>query len=161
MIAQDVIIVFVGARRCAYRMDLFTGSDCSMTMMMPYLDFDEADARVCVHDAPYINTGPYGTGPERCRVMTITPLTDDQLLELYAEVGARPPLPPIGSGELSVGEEDEAAGQGEGEGQPAPAGQESESAPAAGTEPPDGPAPEATSDAEAREEEALNLSAVR
>jgi hypothetical protein len=39
---------------------------------------------------------------DQCRVAKITPLNDDELLELYTDKGKQPPLPPVGSGEISV-----------------------------------------------------------
>ena len=57
--------------------------------------------------------GPLGSNaPERidqCRVAAITPLSDDELLEVYSEAGAQSPLPPVGSGQVSVPEDQSAS----------------------------------------------------
>jgi hypothetical protein len=42
-----------------------------------------------------------------CRVSNVTSITDDQLLEFYVGRGALAPVPPMGSGEIAVGEQEE------------------------------------------------------
>jgi hypothetical protein len=50
-----------------------------------------------------------------CRVLSVRAITDDQLLEFLVSRKVVPPVPPMGSGQIEVGEQDE-----EGEEQPAP-----------------------------------------
>ena len=59
-------------------------------------------------DAP---TDRFGNPRTDCRISTVTSITDDQLVELYVARGVVPPLPPMGAGEIEVGEQEE-AGQG-------------------------------------------------
>lgn len=42
-----------------------------------------------------------------CRVSSVTSITDDQLVEFYVGRGVVPPLPPMGTGQIEVGEQDE------------------------------------------------------
>lgn len=44
-----------------------------------------------------------------CRVSRVVSITDDQLVEFYVERGVVPPLPPMGSGEIEVGEQESPA----------------------------------------------------
>jgi hypothetical protein len=39
----------------------------------------------------------------------VVSITDDQLVELYVGRGVVPPLPPMGSGEIEIAEQDEPA----------------------------------------------------
>ena len=48
-----------------------------------------------------------------CRVSSVTSITDDQLVEFYVGRGVVPPLPPMGTGEIEVGEQEEPAPNGE------------------------------------------------
>ena len=42
-----------------------------------------------------------------CRISSVTSVTDDQLVELYVARGVVPPLPPMGAGEIEIGEQEE------------------------------------------------------
>jgi hypothetical protein len=42
-----------------------------------------------------------------CRIASVTSITDDQLVELYVDRGVVPPLPPMGTGQIEVGEQEE------------------------------------------------------
>lgn len=74
-----------------------------------------------------------GQGQGECQIRSIASITDDQLLELYVARGIVPPPPPIGPGEITVGEPREPS---EEEGA-------SEAAPAAPTDDASAPAPDA------------------
>jgi hypothetical protein len=128
LLDDDTLVVFVGPQRCAFRMEL-QGPYCGYVSFS--LDFDldarnqllggSTQPRICTNDRPYINDPfarsaegvmPGGRGPrpsgvdsfDRCRVAQIIPLTDDELMEAYVETGVQAPLPPVGSGEVSVEE---------------------------------------------------------
>ena len=79
------------------------------------------DLRVCSND---INVGVSGGvftenstntqppdrfGQERtdCHISSVTSLTDDELVELYVGRGVVAPLPPMGTGDIEVGEQEE------------------------------------------------------
>lgn len=47
-----------------------------------------------------------------CKVSTVTSITDDQLVEFYVGRGVVPPLPPMGTGDIEVGDPDESPGEG-------------------------------------------------
>lgn len=138
LLDQDTMIVFVGPQRCAFRMEL-EGTNCGFVGFTVDFDLDQRSrlvgdqARICIYDRPYIRDPlsrqsaegvmPGGRGPapsttdflRQCRVDQIIPLSDDELLEAYVETGSQAPLPPVGSGEISVGEAEEGAETGAGE----------------------------------------------
>ena len=53
----------------------------------------------------------YGNRRSQCQVAGVASLTDDQLVELYVGEGLIPPPPPMGSGEIEVGDQAEEATQ--------------------------------------------------
>lgn len=72
------------------------------------------DLGIQVHGGAFTESAPTATSTDRfgnasadCRVTTVTSITDDQLVELYVKRRVIPPLPPIGAGEIDVGEQDE------------------------------------------------------
>jgi len=58
-----------------------------------------------------VTTDRFGNPRPSCQVMTVTSITDDQLMELYVGRGVVPPPPPMGTGDIEVGDPDEAPGQ--------------------------------------------------
>ena len=57
-----------------------------------------------------INTQPpdrFGNEPTDCRISSVTALTDDELVELYVDRGVVAPLPPMGTGDIEVGDQEE------------------------------------------------------
>lgn len=48
----------------------------------------------------------FGQAGSQCQVSGVISLTDDQLVELYVGRGLVPPPPPMGSGEIEVGEQE-------------------------------------------------------
>jgi len=92
----------------------------------PFGSFETAgrenrDLRICpgdiaiqVHGGRFTESGANGLPPDRfgnprtdCRVSTVAPITDDQLVEFYVSRRVLPPLPPMGTGEIEVGEQEE------------------------------------------------------
>jgi hypothetical protein len=83
------------------------------------------DLRVCpndltvqVHGGAFTETNSaaqptdrFGNPETDCRVMGVTPITDDQLIEFYVGRGVAAPPPPLGSGEIEVGEQEEQGGE--------------------------------------------------
>ncbi|HEX7236651.1 MAG TPA: hypothetical protein VF405_06790 [Gammaproteobacteria bacterium] len=57
-------------------------------------------------------TDRFGNPRPDCQVMTVTSITDDQLVEFFVARGVVPPPPPMGAGEIEVGEQDEPPEQG-------------------------------------------------
>jgi hypothetical protein len=56
------------------------------------------------------NTQPpdrYGQERSDCHISSVTALTDDELVELYVSRGVVAPLPPMGTGEIEVGDQEE------------------------------------------------------
>jgi len=53
--------------------------------------------------------GRYGNRRSQCQIAGVASLTDDQLVELYVGEGLVPPPPPMGSGEIEVGDQAEEA----------------------------------------------------
>lgn len=72
------------------------------------------DLSIQVHGGEFTENATATTTPDRfnnpraqCQVATVTSITDDQLVELYVRRRVIPPLPPMGSGEIEVGEQAE------------------------------------------------------
>ena len=92
-------------------------------------DFDEfsiqqrerRDLRICrndltiqVHGGQWTESQSSSTTTDRfgnprtdCRVSNVRSITDDQLVEFYVARGVVPPLPPMGTGQIEVGEQEE------------------------------------------------------
>jgi hypothetical protein len=54
-----------------------------------------------------VPTDRFGNPRTDCRVATVEAITDDQLVELYVARGVVPPPPPMGAGQIEVGEQEE------------------------------------------------------
>lgn len=78
----------------------------------------DSDLTIQVHGGRWTESGAAGStdrfgNPETdCRISTVAPVTDDQLLEFYVRRGVVSPVPPMGTGEIEVGEQDEPQEQG-------------------------------------------------
>ena len=152
VIDQNHLIVYAGAQRCAFHVEL-RGTMCDLTFA-PELYFSrrgdiptsgitsgvepgraaadpfgslEANRRtdralkICSNDLAIQVTGGkftesattnvatdrFGNPRTDCQVSTVTSITDDQLVEFYVARGVVPPLPPMGAGEIEVGEQEE------------------------------------------------------
>jgi len=82
---------------------------------------ERRDLRICrndlgiqVHGGQFTESAASGTTTDRfgnprtdCRVSNVRSITDDQLVEFYVGRGVVPPLPPMGAGEIEVGEQEE------------------------------------------------------
>jgi hypothetical protein len=49
----------------------------------------------------------FGNPRVNCQISTVESITDDQLVEIYVARRVIPPLPPMGPGEIEVGEQEE------------------------------------------------------
>jgi hypothetical protein len=54
-----------------------------------------------------VPTDRFGNPRTDCQVLTVTSITDDQLVEFFVARGVVPPLPPMGAGEIEVGDQEE------------------------------------------------------
>jgi hypothetical protein len=138
VIDDTTLIVYVGGQRCAFRIEL-DGTFCDMTFA-PEVYFRSpagrvTDERICTYDrqigvdgGPFTesmdNTQPpdrFGAPRSQCRILSVASITDDELIEIYVERGVTAPPPPIGPGQIEVGDNaDETQAQVEGEsGEPA------------------------------------------
>jgi len=86
---------------------------------------ERRDLRVCSNDltvevhggrftesaSPIVERDRYGNPRARtdCRVSNVRAVTDDQLLEFLVSRDVVPPVPPMGSGQIEVGEQEEQA----------------------------------------------------
>jgi hypothetical protein len=82
---------------------------------------ERKDLRICGNDlmiqvhggrwtesqASGMTTDRFGNPRTDCRISSVVPVTDDQLLEFYVRRGVVAPLPPMGTGEIEVGEQEE------------------------------------------------------
>jgi hypothetical protein len=94
--------------------DIFTGSSSSRL----------GDLRVCSNDIgisvdggvftenPQSNQPPdrFGNRRSECQISRVASVTDDELVQLYVDHGVTAPPPPMGSGQIEVGEQEEAGG---------------------------------------------------
>jgi hypothetical protein len=131
VVGDTTLIVYVGAQRCAFRVEL-DGTFCDMTFA-PDVFFRTPEGRVeseriCSFDrqigvdgGPFTESFPdaqpnvFRSPRSQCRIMNVASITDDELVELYVERGLIAPPPPIGQGEINVegateGPADDAAG---------------------------------------------------
>jgi hypothetical protein len=163
VIDRTHLIVYVGAQRCAFHVEL-RGALCDLsfapelyfrrTNEVPMIvgerptdalgtggattprvgtrstDFDpfelerreRRDLRVCDNDLSVqvhggrwtesdassgVATDRFGNPRTDCRVSNVISVTDDQLLEFYVGRGVVAPVPPMGTGEIEVGEQEE------------------------------------------------------
>jgi hypothetical protein len=73
----------------------------------------DGDLSVQVHGGRFTEsqssagTDRFGNPMTDCRVSNVTSITDDQLLEFYVGRGVLAPVPPMGTGEIEVGAQDE------------------------------------------------------
>jgi hypothetical protein len=65
------------------------------------------ESTVIAETSPNAPTDRFGNARIDCRVAAVTSITDDQLVELYVKRRVIPPLPPMGNGEIEVGEQEE------------------------------------------------------
>jgi hypothetical protein len=114
---RRTVIVLVGSNQCPFKLEV-DGFFCDLSASS-FLAFNDNDGRICTYDRTYIAGGPFVRDDELCRVQQITPLTDDELLEEYANSGIVAPLPAKGSGELEVVEAEPPAAAGTAEVPPA------------------------------------------
>jgi hypothetical protein len=98
-----------------------TGPDALNPFELEQEEALQNDLRVCpndltiqVHGGAFTETNSmsqptdrFGNPQTDCRVMGVTPITDDQLIEFYVRRGVAAPPPPMGSGEIEVGEQEE------------------------------------------------------
>jgi hypothetical protein len=165
VIGDTTLIMYVGGQRCAFQVEL-DGALCDMTFAPDVFfrspeGRPEVD-RVCSYDRQIgVDGGPFtetfdserdgrllregidrepierfGRVNSQCRILSVASITDDELVELYVKRGVVPPPPPIGPGEIRVGDEAPA----EEPETTQPAEDETAEAEAAGAEAPDQPA---------------------
>lgn len=130
VIDRTHLIVYVGSQRCAFRIELL-GALCDLSFA-PELYFrrrnelpQQRDLRICGNDLSIqvhggrwtesqstTSTDRFGNPETDCRISSVVPVTDDQLLEFYVQRGIVSPVPPMGAGEIEVGEQEEPQEQG-------------------------------------------------
>jgi len=125
VLGESTLIVFVGQQRCAFQVEL-RGTLCDLTFANDVFFTktgetlrDGSGLRVCSNDIQ-INVEPgvfggalgsqqpsdrFGNSRPPCQIRSVASLTDDQLIELLVARGAVPPPPPMGAGEIEVGEQ--------------------------------------------------------
>jgi hypothetical protein len=83
------------------------------------------DLGIQVHGGQFTESAPvtpstdrFGNVRAECRIANVRSITDDQLVEFYVQRRVIPPLPPMGVGQIEVGEQDGQGTDGEPEPQP-------------------------------------------
>lgn len=105
---DETLVVEVGGARCPYLVEV-DGIFCDLNFAAT-IAFRDNNGRVCAVDRTLVLTDPFVTNiDDVCRVRSVRAVSDDELLERYADRGRIPPLPPSGSGELRVEAPDEGA----------------------------------------------------
>ncbi len=106
---RDTIIVEVGSGRCRFLVEV-DGIMCDVALS-GRVGFLDNDGRICAADNSLLLMDPFlrNTTDDVCRIRDVRAVSDDELLERYAALGRIPPLPPVGSGELQVEADSEAA----------------------------------------------------
>ena len=81
-----------------------------------HLRICDNDMAISVHGGRFtegntgtVQTDRFGNPRPDCQVFTVTSITDDQLVEFWVGRGVVPPVPPMGTGEIEVGEPDDPA----------------------------------------------------
>jgi hypothetical protein len=95
--AADPFATFESARR----------NDRSLRICSNDLAIQVTGGRFTESATTNVVTDGLGNPRTDCQVSTVTSLTDDQLVELYVARGVLPPLPPMGAGDIEVGEQEE------------------------------------------------------
>jgi len=82
-----------------------------------HLRICDNDMAISVHGGSFtesntttVETDRFGNPRPACQVFAVTSITDDQLVEFYVGRGVVPPLPPMGTGDIEVGDPDEPQG---------------------------------------------------
>jgi hypothetical protein len=70
------------------------------------------ESTVIAETSPTAPRDRFGNARVDCRIASVTSITDDQLVELYVKRRVIPPLPPMGTGEIEVGEQEEQGAEG-------------------------------------------------
>lgn len=83
-----------------------------------HLRICDNDMAISVHGGRFTESNMSTTQTDRfgnprpdCQVLTVTSITDDQLVEFYVGRGVVPPPPPMGTGDIEVGDADEPLGE--------------------------------------------------
>jgi hypothetical protein len=100
------------------RMDLSTSSSRNLRIC-------SNDLGIQVHGGQFTESAPVTASTDRfgnvraeCRIAGVRSITDDQLVEFYVQRRVIPPLPPMGVGQIEVGEQDEEGADAEAEPEP-------------------------------------------
>ena len=161
VIDSTTLVLYVGNQDCPFLVE-FTGSFCDLTyagsttlIFRPdslHEDFgsDIRLSRICARDIGIgVDQDPFNTDPGEsnlpgntlaCHIRNVESMTDDELLELYVNRQGVPPPPPVGTGQITVPDEESAeAGAAEGteEGAATPSGDAAGAADPAPTSPTD------------------------
>ena len=83
-----------------------------------HLRICDNDMAISVHGGRFtesntstVQTDRFGNPRPDCQVFSVTSITDDQLVEFYVGRGVVAPLPPMGTGDIEVGDQDEPSGE--------------------------------------------------
>jgi hypothetical protein len=92
----------------------FGGGDTLPTPGNRSLKICSNDLGIQVHGGPFTETSSttaprdrFGNPRTDCHVSSVTSINDDQLVEFYVKRRVIPPLPPMGTGQIEVGEQEE------------------------------------------------------
>jgi hypothetical protein len=120
------LVLYVGNQDCPFLVE-FIGSSCDLTFLgsgtlvfrpdtlREEFESDIRFMRICARDIgvgvaedPFIDSdaGDLPGTTLACHIRNVASLTDDELLELYVERNLTPPPPPLGTGQVTVPDEE-------------------------------------------------------
>lgn len=129
VIDATTLVLYVGNQDCPFLVE-FTGSFCDLTFMgsttlrfrydslREDIESDMRISRICARDMRIgVEQDAFDTNPGddalpgdtlACHIRDVTSLTDDELLELYVDRQLVAPPPPLGTGQVTVPDEEAA-----------------------------------------------------
>ena len=127
VIDPTTLVLYVGNQDCPFLVE-FTGALCDLTFigsgtiafrpdsLRDEFETDMRLARICARDIGIgVDQDPLDTGFDdddlsgttlACHIRNVASLTDDELLELYVDRRLTAPPPPVGTGQITVPDEE-------------------------------------------------------
>ena len=100
---NKTLAVWASSRRCPYVVEL--ARPCGSLRFANTIAFDSRDAYICSYGGDAVLTRQ-GGGPDRCSIVNVRRISEQQLEGLYVEYGLTDPVP-TPEAELEVEEEEE------------------------------------------------------
>jgi len=102
---DQTLVVWASSRRCPYVVEL--ARRCGGLRFANTIAFDSRDSYICSYGGDAV-LSRQGGGPDRCSIVNVRRISEQQLEGLYVEYGLADPAP-VPEAELEVEEAEEAA----------------------------------------------------